>query len=233
MTSWKVRPHGSIEKLSSHLWCVQGTLDRGPLKRVMSVAKREDGSLVVHNGVCMEEVEMKEIEAWGEPKIIVVPNGFHRMDAAAFKQRYPGARVYCPSGARGRVAEAVAVDGTYEDFKADARVSLETLEGTGEREGVMTVRGDDGVSLVLNDVVFNMPHADGFGGFLLKHLTASSGGPKISRISRLALVKDKAKLRAHLERLADTKGLVRVIVSHHEPIAHEPRETLRAVAATV
>jgi len=73
----------------------------------------------------------------------------------------------------------------------------------------------------------------GFSGFVFKHVTRSSGGPRVSRIARLFLVKDKAAFRAHLERLASTKDLRRVIVSHHETITEDPAGALRAVAATL
>ncbi len=230
---WKVLPHDKLEKLDSNVWRVLGALPSGPLKRVMTVVKSAKGTLVIHNGICMDEAEMAEIEALGEPEVLVVPNGYHRLDAARYKQRYPNMVVYCPRGGRARVAEVVAVDGTYESFPNDDVLKMETLEGTKEGEGAMTVQGEIGATLVLNDVLFNMPHAPGFGGFVLKTLTASSGGPKMSRLARFALVKDKAALRAHLERLADTQKLVRIIVSHHDVITDNPRDVLRGVAATI
>jgi hypothetical protein len=55
----------------------------------------------------------------------------------------------------------------------------------------------------------------------------------VSRVGRFFLVKDKAAFVAQLHRLADTPGLVRVIVSHHETITEHPGEALRAAAATV
>ena len=115
----------------------------------------------------------------------------------------------------------------------DGVVRAETLEGTGESEGVLVVRDADGTTLVFNDAVFNMPHAPGFSGFVLRYLTASSGGPRISRVARLFVVKDKSALRAHLERLAALPSLVRAIVSHHETIAGDVGRTLRDVAATL
>jgi len=232
--TWNVLPHGPIEKLDDHLWRVEGGLPPGnPLRRVMTIAKRADGALVVHNAIALGDAEMKEIEAWGTIAWAVVPNGFHRLDAPAFHARYPDAKVICPSGARKKVEEVVPVSGTYDDFPKDEHVSFEHLDGTAQAEGVMTVKGSSGTTLVLNDALFNMPDLPGFSGFVLKHLTSSSGGPRISRISRLFLIKDKANFRAHLERLADTPNLARVIVSHHEVIADEPAKVLRAVAATL
>lgn len=232
-SDWKVLPHSPIEKLSPRVWRVEGSLAHGPLKRVMTIAKRADGRLVVHNAMALEESAMKEIEAFGPVAFLVVPNAMHRLDAPRFAKRYADAKVYCPAGSRKKVADVVRVDGTYADFPADAHVSFETLAGTGDSEGVMIVKDEDGTTLVLNDAVFNMPHAGGFGGFVLEHLMGSSGGPRVSRLGKLLLVKDKAAFKAHLARLGDVPDLRRVIVSHHETITSEPGRTLRDVAASV
>lgn len=230
---WKVLPHGPIEKVAENLWRVEGGLEGIPLKRVMTIVKLASGGLVVHNAMSLEESAMKEIEAWGPVEHVIVPNGFHRLDAPAWKKRYPDARFYCPGGGRAKVEEVVKVDGKLEDLPKSDGFSVETLEGTKGGEGVVTVRSKDGATLVFNDAIFNMPHFGGFQGWVFKHVTLSSGGPRVSRIGRFFLVKDKAAFKAHLERLAETEGLVRVIVSHHEMITESPAEAVRGAAATV
>jgi hypothetical protein len=230
-TSWKVLPHGPIEKLSPALWRVQGDLP--PVNRVMAIGKRADGTLVVHNGIALGDAEMAEIDAWGKVSTIVVPNGYHRLDAKVFKDRYPDAKVIAPGGARAKVAQVVPVDGTYADAAADASVELVHLDGTKDREGAMIVRAPGDTTVVLNDAVFNMPHGKGVTGFVLRRLTQSSGGPTVSRISRWLVVADKKAFRAHLERLAELPDLKRVIVSHYETITDGPAETLRRVAAAL
>jgi hypothetical protein len=127
----------------------------------------------------------------------------------------------------------VPVDADYDGFPADPRVTIEMLDGVKAAEGVMKVRSDDGTTLVFNDLVFNMPHLTGVQGFVLKHLTQSSGGPRVSRIGRLFLVKEKAKVRANLERLADTPALKRIVVGHHQTIVDRPGEALRDVAKSL
>lgn len=231
--TWRVLPHDPLQKLSERVWRAEGALPNMPLRRVMTVVKRADGGVVIHNAVPLDEPSMKEIEAWGEVRFLIVPNGFHRLDAKVFHDRYPRAQVLCPRGARKKVEEVVAVSGTYEDFPADEAVSLETLDGTRASEGVIRVRDAAGTTLVLNDAVFNMPHLPGLQGVVLRYVTASSGGPKLSRVARLFLVKDKQAFRAHLERLAAIPGLARVIVSHHETIEGEPGRVLREVAQTL
>ena len=231
--AWRVLPHRPIEELGEGLWRVEGDLEGMPLKRVMTVAKRADGTLVVHNAVALDEASMKRLDAWGKVSAIVVPNAYHRLDAPRFSARYPEARVYCPAGARRKVADVVEVSGTYDDFPADDAVSFVTLDGVAAQEGVMVVRSAAETTLVFNDAIFNMPHMSGFHGFVFKHLTASTGGPRVSRLMRWAAVKDKAAFRAHLLRLAETPALKRVIVSHGAMVTDDPAGMIRTAAATL
>lgn len=231
--TWRVLPHQPIEVLADNLWRVEGGLDNMPLKRVMTIVRRADGGLVVHNAIALDDESMARVDAWGPVQFLVVPNGFHRLDAKIFKDRYPGATVLCPRGARAKVEEVVAVDGAYEDFPADATVRFETLAGVKEQEGVMIVRSPDGVTLVFNDAIFNMPDGRGFTGWIFKHVTQSSGGPRVSRLMKLFVIKDRAAFREHLHRLAELPGVVRAIVSHHRTITGDVAGTLRTVAGGV
>ncbi len=232
---WKVLPHGPLEQISERVWRTEGDLESGPpLKRVMVVAKRANGELVIHNGMALDEASMTKLESLGPVAYVVVPNGFHRMDAGRFAKRYPNAKIVCPSGSKAKVEKITKrVDLVYEDFPEDDHVRLVTLRGIGEAEGVMIVRdGADGkdVTLVTTDMIFNMPHAKGFGGFVLRYLTDSSGGPKVSRLARLFIIKDKQVAADHLRELAAIPGLKRVIVGHHLMIEDHPAATLRSVA---
>ncbi len=197
------------------------------------MVRLSDGQLVIHNGIALDEDAMKAIENWGRPTILIVPNGFHRLDAAAYKERYPGLRVLCPVGARRRVEQVVSVDGDYSDYEEEGSVALEHLQGVSDGEGVMKVLSDSGTTLVFNDVIFNMPHGEGLAGFIFRYLTQSTGGPRVSRLARWFVVKDAGALRAHLERLAETANLNRIIVSHHQTIADHPADTLRRVALSI
>jgi hypothetical protein len=225
---WKVLAHGPIEHLAENLWWVQGTLPGMSLKRVMTVARLNDGRLVIHNGIALSEPAMREIEAWGTPAFLVVPGGYHRLDAAAYKKRYPALRVFAPRGAKAAVEEVVPVDGSYEDFPADDSVKLEALPGVKDSEGVMLVRSADGLSIVLNDAVFNMDRKRDPLGFLFTTLMGSAPGPRVSRLAKLLLVKDKQALKQELGRFAELPDVQRVIVAH-EKVASGPaaRDALR------
>jgi hypothetical protein len=225
--------HGSIEKLEDNLWTVTGSLPGMSLKRVMTVARLEDGDLVVHSAIALDEDGMSEIEGWGRPAFLLVPNAYHRLDAPAYVARYPDLRVLCPRGSRKKVEQVVRVDGDYDNFPEDASVELRYLAGIREAEGVMIVRSAGGASLVFNDAIFNMPHGTGLAGFIFRHLTGSTGGPRVTRLFRVMAVKDKAAFKADLGRLAEAPGLVRIVVSHHEPIVDRPADVLRRIAESL
>jgi hypothetical protein len=133
-------------------------------------------------------------------------------------------------GAKAEVEQVVHVDQTEIDF-GDPTVHYSAAEGTGGRDGVMEVRSPGGVTLVFNDLVGNMRHQRGVGGLVFRVLGFTGPTPKLPALSRLFLVRDRRALRSHLERLAATPDLVRIIVSHGDVIAEAPAEALRGVAA--
>src|SRR5688572_23157843 len=139
---WTVLPHGPIEKLESNLWRVEGKMPDGRTQRSMIAARLRDGGLVIHNAIALGDAEMKELEGFGTPKVLVVPNGFHRQDARIYKERYPGLRVVCPAGARKRVEQVVKVDAALEEESGDDDVCIEMVDGV-KQEGMMTVRSGD------------------------------------------------------------------------------------------
>lgn len=215
----RILPHGPFVQLAENLWWLQGTLQGMSLKRCMVVVKLASGGLLIHNAIELEEAERKQLESFGRPEILVVPSAIHRLDAPRYKARYPELRVYAPSGARAEVEKVIAVDATYEQFPAEDAAALLPLAGIDDREGVLRVRSKDGTTIVVNDVVFNMDKKTDFLGWAFTTVMGSAPGPRISRLGKLLLVKDKKSLKADLLRLADTPDLVRFIVAH-EKVAH-------------
>jgi hypothetical protein len=228
---WTVLPHEPIVRLAENLWWARGSLPRISLRRVMTIARLADGRLVIHNGIALEEAAMREIEDWGTPAFLIVPNGFHRQDAAAYRRRYPNVRVLAPRGSRGKIAQVVAVDGIVADFPADDAVRFEPIDGVADAEVAMLVRSADGTTLVLTDVMFNMDRKRDVLGYLFTTVLGSAPGPRVSRLAKWLLVKDAPAVRRDFERWADLPDLKRLIVAH-EKIATGPdaRAALRAAA---
>jgi len=166
---------------------------------------------------------MKEIEAFGTPAFLLVPNGFHRLDSKVYKQRYPQLKVLCPAAEKKKVAQVVAVDGSYADAPKDDTVRVIDLEGTKAHEGIIEVHSPSGTTIVFNDAVNNIPKMGGVFGFML----APTGRPCVPRIFRWFFVKDKAAFIAHVERLAAIPDLKRVILSHGKVMDQKPGDDLK------
>lgn len=218
---WKVRAHGPLLTLAENLLWVQGSLPGMSLKRSMVVVRLNDGRLVIHSCIALEPAPMAELERFGTPAFLIVPNAMHRLDAPAYKQRYPALRVLAPKGSRAGVEQVIPVDGAYEDFPLSDVARLETLHGVGETEGALIAHSSDGVSVVLNDCMFNMDRKRDPLGFLFTTIMGSAPGPRVSRLAKWMLVKDKQALRADFERYAALPNLERVIVAH-EKVASGP-----------
>ncbi|HEY0254807.1 MAG TPA: hypothetical protein VGC41_24945 [Kofleriaceae bacterium] len=215
----------TIEKLDDNVWRVEGRIKSPPLHRVMTIARLSDGGLVVHSAVALDDYA--ELDALGTVKYIVVPNGWHRLDAKTYVDRYPNAKVIAPRGSKKRVEKIVRVDASSLD---DRDVRVVDAAGTRGLEAVMIVKTGTRTTLVFCDVIFNMPHKRGVPGFVFKHITQSSGGVKFSRIARWFLIKDKPAFAAQLEQLA-SQDVARVIVAHHEVIRNDPSGELRRLAS--
>ncbi len=221
--TWNPLPHRPLEKLEPNLWRVEGDLPGGSGTRVMTLIKMQSGGLLVHNAIALEDELMKEIEGFGTPEVLIVPNGFHRLDAKVFKDRYPNMRVLAPAGARKKVDQVVHVDGTFDDAPKDDSIKMSHLDGTKGHEGVIEVQSSGGRTLVFNDVVNNLPKLGGMMGFML----APTGRPAVPRIFRWFFIKDRNAFTSAINKYADGSDLKRVIVSHGTMMTDKPGDHLR------
>lgn len=231
-TQWAVLPHGPFEKLAENLWWVWGSLSGMSLKRNMTLVRLASGELVIHNAVALDEPQMRELEAFGTPAYLIVPSQYHRLDGARFKHRYPQLKVLAPRNARSGIAKVIAVDGSYEDFPRREDVRFETPAALGGLEGVMLVRSSDGTTVVLNDAMFNMDKKQDFLGNLVTTLFGSAPGPRVSRLAKATIIKDKKAFRADLERYAALPDLARVIVAHEKVARGADASSALRTAAT-
>src|SRR5262249_34888339 len=160
--------------------------------------------VIVHNAIALDDTEMSEVEAWGPPKVIFVPNGYHRQDAAVWKQRYAQAKIIAPAGAKKRVGAAVPVDAVTEEAPHDETVRLIPLDGL-PGESVLEVKTGDGTTLVFCDAILNVPKLSFPMGFIL----GPTGKVSTPRIVRMVAMKNKKAFAAQIEKLAETPGLNR------------------------
>ncbi len=231
---WHVLPHGEVAKLDDSMLTVEGQIRMplGSFPRRMTVIRLGDGRLVVWSAMALDDIEMAKVDAFGTPAFMIVPNDHHRLDARAWKQRYPRIEVVAPAGARAKIEEIVPVDSTAPDF-GDGNVQFVAVRGTRDHEAALVVHNASGTTLVLNDLVGNIRSAKGVTHWLLRLTGFAGDDAQIPKVVKMAMVKDADALRAQLSEWAQLPALRRILVSHGEPIEAHARETLRELAASL
>ena len=232
--TWTVLPHGSLTEIDQGILTVTGRIHMPlvDLERSMTVVRLNDGSSILYSAIALDEAGMKELEAVGTPRYLVVPGDAHRLDVKIYKQRYPDLLVVTPPGALKRVEKAVAVDATDIAFD-DPDVAWQVVSGAGGHEGALLVHRASGTTLVLSDLIGNLRRKGGFEGWMLHVMGFGDAQPVIPLVEKVLMVENKEKLRQQFLDWAAIPDLRRIIMSHGEPIERDPASVLRKLAGTL
>jgi hypothetical protein len=227
---WTVLPHGALSPVGENILTVVGDISMPlmELPRRMTVVRLADRRLVIFSAIALDEPAMQLLEDFGQPAYLVVPNDHHRIDAHAWKVRYPQIEVVAPEGARAKIEQTVSVDTSFPDFR-DANVQFISVPGTNGSESALLVRDGDGSVLVLNDLVGNIRNASGIGGWLLRMMAFAGDKPRIPLPVRWTL-HDKQALREQFMQWAQFEPVKCILVSHGSIIEDRPAVVLRELA---
>jgi hypothetical protein len=230
--TWTVLPHGRLTPLDRDLLTVVGDLHMpiGDVPRRMTVVRLEGGRLVIYSAIALDEEEMQKLERFGAPAFLVVPSEIHRMDAKVWKARYPQMRVVAPPGSLAKIQEVVPVDDAGAADFGDPHVHYATVEGTEGHEAALIVERPTGSTLIVNDVIWNVDHRPGFGGWLLRLAGFTGGRPKVPNLVAMRTIKDRGAFRGQLEEWSHIEKLRRIVVSHGEVIAENAPAVLRELS---
>lgn len=237
-----VLPHSVIEELAPNLWHVTGTLPSSTMvPREMVLYRLADSSLLIHSAIALNEQTMAQLESLGTPKILVVPNRIHRLDANVYKQRYPQLIVVCPAAAKQYVEEVVEVDAIAQSVLPAYNIICHTPAGIRPQELVYELPLPTGKALVFTDILFNLNKSYlqqhlSKGEFILQWLGASligsSGFFGITGLGKRFFMCDRNAYRQWLATLADNIHDLRVIcVAHGSPILTDCNQRLHEAAA--
>jgi hypothetical protein len=227
----KVFPHGKPEALAPNLWQVRGSLPI-PLRRNMTIHRQPDGTLLLDSVVAMDEDGMRALEVLGRPRVMAIPHGHHRMDAAFYRRRYSELRVACPPQGLGRAEEVCPVDGTPEAVLEPLGAKVHRVEGMLSGEYGLEVDIPGGKALILCDILGG-PTPGEKPKLLMRLLGPPRGEVGIARIVRFRMIKDRAAVRASLEKMADIPDLRIITVAHGPPIMSGCADVLRRAAASL
>ena len=229
--TWEVLPHGPVTAIDDGILTVTGRIPMPlvELERRMTVVRLADGSTVIYSAVALEEAAMRQIEALGMPRYLVVPGDAHRLDAKIYKERYPGLVVLTPPGAKDRVEKAVPVDATEADFN-DPDVTWHVVAGAGGHEAALIVRRASGTTIVVSDLIANLRRKGGFEGWMLHMMGFGNDAPVVPAVERALMVESKTQLRRQFLEWAAIPDLRRIVMSHGKPIEHDVAGALRGLA---
>ena len=226
---WVVNPHGEIQKIEDNLWAVENFVPGAKFKRRMCIIKRSDGTLLFFHAIPLEDSALAEVKAWGRPAYLVVGHDQHMIDAEAFREKLE-LRVFGPKECGAKMRERAHITGILEDVPPDPTISIESVPGVKHGEPIITVKSGGGsrASLLFSDVIQNNPKEAlplifrllGFGG----------DGPKVVPAFRLLFMKDRAAVKNHLLKMAETPNLARLVPMHGTIVESGARDALKAAA---
>lgn len=227
---WTVLPHGKLTRINDRILSVVGDLKMPllDLPRRMTVVRLDTGDLAIFSAIALREPDMAELEAFGRPAFLVVPSIRHRLDAPNYARRYPGITVVAPRFGIEKTREVVPVDTSVPGF-GDATVRYVEVAG----DSALEVDGDDGLTVIVNDLIGDIHGEHGIGGWLLRVMGFAGDEPHVPGPVKLVLGKHKSEVAQQFRRWAERDDLRRIIVSHGDTIERDPRGALRKLAASL
>jgi hypothetical protein len=133
-----------------------------------------------------------------------------------------------PRAGAEKIGEVVRVDTSVPDF-GDATIRFVEIAG----DSALEVDGDDGLTLIVNDLIGDIHGEGGLGGWLLEVMGFAGDDPQVPAPVKLTLGKHKSAVAQQFRRWAERDDLKRIIVSHGDPIDVDPRGALRSLAASI
>lgn len=216
-----------LRQLDSNLWVQDKPFHvlRADIGVRMTVVRLKNGDLWVHSPVRTTPEERAALDQLGRVAHIVAPSLVHHLFAAELCSCYPEARLHVAPGLAQKNSALVRSEPLTERPPTAWGGEIEPIFLAGApivNETVFRV----GRTLIVTDLVFNYPSAEGFATRLFLQLDGALGGVRATRIFRLTF-KDKAAVRASILRILGW-DFDRIIVTHGEVLATGGRQALHA-----
>jgi hypothetical protein len=122
----------------------------------------------------------------------------------------------------------VRVDTSSPDF-GDPSVRYVELAA----DSALEVDGDDGLTIIVNDLIGDIHDESGIGGWLLRVMGFAGDDPHVPAPVKLLLGKQKIEVAQQFRLWATRDDLRRIVVSHGDTIDSDPRGVLRTLASSL
>ena len=224
-----------VRALDENIWVIDhpfsmpGGIELGARTTIVRLS---DGGLWIHSPGPLSEAAKAWLTDHGPVKAIVAPNLLHHFFLTDAIAAFPDASVYGPEGLQEKLGAKLA--GT----------TVHTLDPTDPAEhpwpgdlACMRVGGCPAMNelvflhprtrtLILTDLAFNVRRSDSFVTRVFLRINNAFGKFGPSRLARTVFFKDKAQVRAAIERILGW-DFDRVVVSHGDVLESKGPATLR------
>lgn len=222
----------SLQQLHSGLWVVNHPLRVAgfDLGHRMTVVRLAAGRLIVHSPVAFDEPLAAEVEALGKVAHIVAPSLMHSLYLEGWLRRFEHALFHAPPGfARRHPGLRQPRELTAETASGWREEMDQELIGGMPRVNEVVLRHRASRSLIVADLVFNLPRGDTWPQRAWRRFNGVEGRAAPSRLFRL-LVKDRCDLTRSIERILRW-DFDRLIPGHGGVIETGGRDALRRAFA--
>lgn len=217
-----------MRRLADDLWVVERPLRFGGLElgTRMTVVRLDDGSLLLHSPVAVDEGLVAALKEVGVPRYVVAPNRFHHLYAGQWRGAFPDCRLFVAPGLVEKRPD-LAWDGVLSSEAPPAwagQVDQELFEGVPIMGEVVFLHRASR-TLLTCDLAFNVGAEAPLATRLAFRLLGAYERFGPSLVERL-LVRDRAAARASLERIL-AWDFDRVVVTHGAVLESGGKAALR------
>ena len=204
-----------FQEITDGLWHDTHDLMTGGLqfRTRCTLARLADGTLWMHSPIPIDDARAAQIDALGEVRHIVAPNGWHDSFCRAAKERYPNATLWASPALRHSKAK-LPVDrwlGEADPPWADQLRPLR-IEGVPKAEEIVFLHAPTG-TLIVTDLLFQIRYPVNALTRMVLWMAGASGGKLTqSRLWR-TVTKDRAAAGRSVEKMLEWE-FDRVVLAH-------------------
>ena len=224
-----------LTRLSENLWIAEAPqkvmgFDFGTR---MTVIRLRSGDLLLHSPIPINNSLKAELDDIGKVKYLIGSNRFHHLYIGGCMESFPQAEAW---GAPGLPEKR-------KDIKFTGVIESATVFGSGGEVQHMLFEGmpvmnevvfyhPESRTLIVSDMLFNFPKDVSFGFGLFLRLFGLYGGPCLSWLERLFLIKDRGKARESAEKVL-AMDFDRVVLAHGDIIPTGAKEIVREAYSVI
>lgn len=178
-----------------------------------TLARLADGGLWMHSPIPLDDARARQVDALGELRHIVAPNGWHDSYAAAAKERYPNATLWASPALRQSKAK-LPVDAWLGETDPPWANELQPLliEGAPKADELVFLHAPTR-TLIVTDLLFQIRHPVNTLTKLVLWMSGTNGGKLAqSRLWRL-VTKDRAAAGRSVHKMLEWE-FDRVVLAH-------------------